>query len=78
MGGDPTPLSYRSQGLGSIAEDAPITQVAAQLGDSRKSLTIDTYSHVRRALLQVPALRKMPDPVQTGLPILWFWDKKPN
>jgi integrase len=24
----------------------PVTQVAAQLGHSRKSLTLDTYSHV--------------------------------
>ena len=25
----------------------PVTQVAAQLGHSRKSLTLDTYSHVK-------------------------------
>jgi integrase len=29
-----------------IAEGVPVTQVAAQLGHSRKSLTPDTYSHV--------------------------------
>jgi integrase len=29
-----------------IAEGIPVTQVAAQLGHSRKSLTLDTYSHV--------------------------------
>lgn len=29
-----------------IAEGVPVTQVAAQLGHSRKSLTLDTYSHV--------------------------------
>ena len=29
-----------------IAEGVPGTQVAAQLGHSRNSLTLDTYSHV--------------------------------
>jgi hypothetical protein len=29
-----------------IAEGVPVTMVAAQLGHSRKSLTLDTYSHV--------------------------------
>jgi integrase len=29
-----------------IAEGVPVTQVAAQLGHSRKSLTLDVYSHV--------------------------------
>jgi integrase len=29
-----------------IAEGVPVTQVAAQLGHSRKSLTLDTYSRV--------------------------------
>jgi integrase len=29
-----------------IAEGVPVTQVAAHLGHSRKSLTLDTYSHV--------------------------------
>jgi integrase len=29
-----------------IAEGVPVTAVAAQLGHSRKSLTLDTYSHV--------------------------------
>jgi integrase len=29
-----------------IAEGVPVTQVAAQLGHSKKSLTLDTYSHV--------------------------------
>jgi integrase len=29
-----------------IAEGVPVTTVAAQLGHSRKSLTLDTYSHV--------------------------------
>ena len=29
-----------------IAEGVPVTQVAAQLGHSRNSLTLDTYSHV--------------------------------
>ena len=29
-----------------IGEGVPVTQVAAQLGHSRNSLTLDTYSHV--------------------------------
>jgi integrase len=29
-----------------IAEGVPVTQVAAQLGYSRKSLTLDTHSHI--------------------------------
>src|SRR5204862_5799264 len=29
-----------------IADGVPVTTVAAQLGHSRKSLTLDTYSHV--------------------------------
>ena len=29
-----------------IAEGVPVTVVAAQLGHSRNSLTLDTYSHV--------------------------------
>jgi integrase len=29
-----------------IAEGVPVTRVAAQLGHSKKSLTLDTYSHV--------------------------------
>ena len=29
-----------------IACGVPVTQVAAQLGHSRKSLTLDTYAHV--------------------------------
>jgi integrase len=29
-----------------IAEGVPVTDLAAQLGHSRKSLTLDTYSHV--------------------------------
>ena len=29
-----------------IARGVPVTNLAAQLGHSRKSLTLDTYSHV--------------------------------
>jgi hypothetical protein len=29
-----------------IGRGVPVTDVAAQLGHSRKSLTLDTYSHV--------------------------------
>jgi hypothetical protein len=29
-----------------IAEGVPVTAIAAQLGHSKKSLTLDTYSHV--------------------------------
>jgi integrase/recombinase XerD len=29
-----------------IAEGVPVTDLAAQLGHSRKSLTLDVYSHV--------------------------------
>jgi integrase len=29
-----------------IAEGVPVTQLAAQLGHAKKSLTLDTYSHV--------------------------------
>jgi hypothetical protein len=29
-----------------VAKCVPVTTVAAQLGHSRKSLTLDTYSHV--------------------------------
>jgi integrase len=29
-----------------IAEGVPVTQLAAQLGHSKKSLTLDVYSHV--------------------------------
>jgi integrase len=29
-----------------IAEGVPVTQLAAQLGHPKKSLTLDTYSHV--------------------------------
>ena len=29
-----------------IAEGVPVTTVAAQLGHSKKSLTLDTYTHV--------------------------------
>ena len=29
-----------------VAEGVPVTNLAAQLGHSRKSLTLDTYSHV--------------------------------
>ncbi len=29
-----------------ISEGVPVTELAAQLGHSRKSLTLDTYSHV--------------------------------
>jgi integrase len=29
-----------------VGEGVPVTQVAAQLGQSRKSLTLDTYAHV--------------------------------
>jgi hypothetical protein len=29
-----------------VGEPASVTTVAAQLGHSRKSLTLDTYSHV--------------------------------
>jgi integrase len=29
-----------------ISRGVPVTKVAAQLGHSRKSLTLDTYSHV--------------------------------
>jgi integrase len=29
-----------------IAEGVPVTDLAAQLGHSRKSMTLDTYSHV--------------------------------
>lgn len=29
-----------------IAEGVPVTQLAAQLGHSKKSLTLDTYSHI--------------------------------
>jgi integrase len=32
-----------------IGEGVPVTQVAAQLGHSRNSLTLDTYSHVLTA-----------------------------
>lgn len=39
-----------------IAEGVPVTDLAAQLGHSKKSLTLDTYSHVRH-LLARPAQR---------------------
>jgi integrase len=29
-----------------IAEGVPVTDLAAQLGHSKKSMTLDTYSHV--------------------------------
>lgn len=29
-----------------LGRGVPVTQVAAQLGHTRKSLTLDTYSHV--------------------------------
>jgi hypothetical protein len=29
-----------------IREGVPVTELAAQLGHSKKSLTLDTYSHV--------------------------------
>jgi integrase len=29
-----------------IREGVPVTQIAAHVGHSRKSLTLDTYSHV--------------------------------
>ena len=29
-----------------IAQGVPVTSVAAQLGHSRKSMTLDVYSHV--------------------------------
>jgi integrase len=29
-----------------IREGVPLTQIAAHIGDSRKSLTLDTYAHV--------------------------------
>jgi hypothetical protein len=29
-----------------IAEGVPVTDLAAQLGHARKSLTLDTYGHV--------------------------------
>jgi hypothetical protein len=29
-----------------IAEGVPVTEVAAQVGQARKSLTLDTYAHV--------------------------------
>jgi hypothetical protein len=29
-----------------IGEGVPVTDVAAQLGHAKKSLTLDTYSHV--------------------------------
>jgi integrase len=29
-----------------VAEGVPVTQLAAQLGHSKKSLTLDVYSHV--------------------------------
>jgi len=41
----PHDLRHRYASL-KIAEGVPVTQVAAQLGHSRKSLTLDTYSHV--------------------------------
>lgn len=41
----PHDLRHRYASL-KIAEGVPVTQVAAQLGHSRKSLTLDVYSHV--------------------------------
>jgi integrase len=41
----PHDLRHRYASL-KIAEGVPVTQVAAQLGHSRNSLTLDTYSHV--------------------------------
>jgi hypothetical protein len=29
-----------------IAEGGPVTDLAAQLGHAKKSMTVDTYSHV--------------------------------
>jgi integrase len=29
-----------------IREDVPVTEIAAHVGHSRKSLTLDTYAHV--------------------------------
>jgi integrase len=31
-----------------IREGVPVTELAAQLGHARKSMTLDTYSHVLR------------------------------
>jgi integrase len=41
----PHDLRHRYASL-KIAEGVPVTTVAAQLGHSKKSLTLDTYSHV--------------------------------
>jgi integrase len=32
-----------------LREGAPVTELAAQLGHARKSLTLDTYTHVLMA-----------------------------
>lgn len=40
----------------------PVTQVAAQLGHSKKSLTLDTYSHVLVDEQKVKDMNDPPDP----------------
>jgi integrase len=44
-GGQPHDLRHRYASM-KIAEGVPVTTVAAQLGHSKKSLTLDTYAHV--------------------------------
>jgi hypothetical protein len=39
-----------------VREGVPVTDLAAQLGHARKSMTLDTYSHVLR-IAAIPANR---------------------
>jgi integrase len=41
-----SPHSLRHRYASVIAEGVPVTDLAAQLGHARKSMTLDTYSHV--------------------------------
>ena len=43
--GHPHDLRHRYASV-QIGRDVPVTQVAAQLGDSKKSMTVDVYSQV--------------------------------
>lgn len=43
--GHPHDLRHRYASV-KVAEGVPVTQVAAQLGHSKKGMTLDTYSHV--------------------------------
>jgi hypothetical protein len=40
---------------GKVREDVPVTDLAAQLGHARKSMALDTYSHVLQTPLSSPA-----------------------